>query len=87
MYAGDGVSNDESTPDDPVSTDLEGLSVDDGELLRRNTTGRLAEGAGTAALDFLPPFPEDNFFSGLVVGRSGEGGCTTTCEFSHIPLS
>lgn len=86
-YAGDGVSNDESTPDDPVSTDMDGLSVDDGELLCRNITGLLADAAGTAALDFLAPFPAGNFFSGLALGWSGEGGCTTTCEFSHATLS
>jgi hypothetical protein len=87
MYAGDGVSNDESIPDDPVSTDLAGLSVEDGEILRRNTTGLLTDGEETIALDFLPPFPVDDFFSGLELGRSGEGGCTTTCEFSHSALS
>lgn len=46
-YAGDGVSNEDSIPDEPVSMDLARLSLDDCEDLRRNTTGLLADGADT----------------------------------------
>ena len=83
---GKGASKDDSTPDDPVSTDLVRLSAEDCELLRRNTTGRFADGAGTTARVFLLPFPEEDFLSGFGAGRSGEGGCTTTCEFSQAEL-
>jgi hypothetical protein len=59
--------------------DLAGLSVEECELLRRNTTGRFVDGEDTTPLTFLLPFPEvAALFSGLTLGRSGEGGCTTT---------
>lgn len=77
-----GFSSDDSTPDEPASTDLEWLSVEECELLRRNTTGRLPDGAGTTARVFFPPLAAADFFSGLELGPSGDGGCTTTCEFS-----
>ena len=83
---GRGFSNDDSMPGDPVSTDLIRLSVEDCELLRRNTTGRFVDGTGTTGRVFLLPFPEEGFFSGLEAGRSGEGGCTTTCEFSQAEM-
>jgi hypothetical protein len=74
--SGCGVSNDDSSPDDPVSTDMAGLS-EECELLRRKTTGLFVDGAEAMFLAFLTPFP-DGFFSGLGFGWSGEGGCTTT---------
>jgi hypothetical protein len=70
------VSNDDPGPEDAVSTDLAGLSIEECELLRRNTTGRFAgEGEETNPLPFLLPVPElAALFSAMGVWASGEGG-------------